>query len=171
MMNRNYVLTPQQMQHARSLFRDPVLFARCVLGVNLWEREVEILRSVETHRRTAVKAAHGLGKTFTLAVVSLWWLARHHEGIVLTTSPTLRQVKTQLWAEIHRLVGRARIPYPELNQTADRVSKAVRIEETRFAHTMDVGLEKLETLLKGSVWNNYSRWIRLPAPWREVRCI
>jgi hypothetical protein len=105
------------MDHAMSLFRDPVLFARRVLGVHLWEREVEILRSVERHRRTAIKAAHGLGKTFTLAVMSLWWLARHHEGIVLTTSPTLRQVKTQLWAEIHRLVARARIPYPDLNQT------------------------------------------------------
>ncbi len=41
--------------------------------------------------------------------------------------------------------------YPELNETADRVSKAVQVEETRFAHTMDVGLEKLETLLKSSV--------------------
>ena len=41
--------------------------------------------------------------------------------------------------------------YPELNETAERVSKAVQVEETRFAHTMDVGLEKLETLLKGSV--------------------
>jgi len=40
--------------------------------------------------------------------------------------------------------------YPELNETADRVSKAVLVEETRFAHTMDLGLEKLETLLKGS---------------------
>ena len=40
--------------------------------------------------------------------------------------------------------------YPELNETADRVSKAVRLEETRFAHTMDVGLEKLEALLKTS---------------------
>ena len=40
--------------------------------------------------------------------------------------------------------------YPELNETADRVSKAVRIEESRFAHTMDIGFEKLETLLKNS---------------------
>ncbi len=40
--------------------------------------------------------------------------------------------------------------YPELNETADRVSKTVRVEETRFAHTMDVGLEKLEALLKSS---------------------
>jgi alanyl-tRNA synthetase len=40
--------------------------------------------------------------------------------------------------------------YPELNEAADRVSKAVQVEETRFAHTMEIGLEKLETLLKGS---------------------
>src|SRR5208282_3457551 len=40
--------------------------------------------------------------------------------------------------------------YPELNETTDRVSKTVLVEETRFAHTMDVGLEKLENLLKFS---------------------
>jgi alanyl-tRNA synthetase len=34
--------------------------------------------------------------------------------------------------------------YPELEETADRVSKAVLAEETRFAHTMEVGLKKLE---------------------------
>jgi alanyl-tRNA synthetase len=34
--------------------------------------------------------------------------------------------------------------YPELNDTADRVSKAVLAEETRFAHTLDLGLKKLE---------------------------
>jgi alanyl-tRNA synthetase len=37
--------------------------------------------------------------------------------------------------------------YPELAESADRVSKAVLAEETRFAHTLDVGLQKLETLL------------------------
>ena len=34
--------------------------------------------------------------------------------------------------------------YPELNETADRVSKAVQAEEHRFAHTLDVGLQRLE---------------------------
>jgi alanyl-tRNA synthetase len=34
--------------------------------------------------------------------------------------------------------------YPELKETAERVSKAVLAEETRFAHTMEVGLKKLE---------------------------
>jgi alanyl-tRNA synthetase len=35
--------------------------------------------------------------------------------------------------------------YPELKETADRVSRAVLAEETRFAHTMDIGLKKLES--------------------------
>jgi len=56
-------------------------------------------------------------RRFTLALAALWWLARYNEGIVLTTSPTLRQVKTQLWSEIHRAVGRSKVPYPELNAT------------------------------------------------------
>ena len=34
--------------------------------------------------------------------------------------------------------------YPELNETAERVSKAVFAKETRFAHTMEIGLRKLE---------------------------
>jgi alanyl-tRNA synthetase len=40
--------------------------------------------------------------------------------------------------------------YPELKDTSDRVSQDVLLEETRFAHTLDVGLEKLEALLKTS---------------------
>jgi alanyl-tRNA synthetase len=48
--------------------------------------------------------------------------------------------------------------YPELNETADRVSKAVLAEETRFAHTLDLGLTKLEQQIKErrAVLQNYS---------------
>ena len=34
--------------------------------------------------------------------------------------------------------------YPELNETVGRVAKAVQAEETRFAHTLDLGLKRLE---------------------------
>jgi len=115
--NTNDQLSAEQKAFVRNVVSDPVLFANHILGVSLWEREAEILRSIETHRRTAVKACHGVGKTFTLALAALWWLARYREGIVLTTSPTQRQVRTQLWSEIHRAVERARVPYPKLNTT------------------------------------------------------
>jgi alanyl-tRNA synthetase len=37
--------------------------------------------------------------------------------------------------------------YPELKDTVANVSRTVRIEETRFANTLEIGLSKLETLL------------------------
>ncbi len=40
--------------------------------------------------------------------------------------------------------------YPELNETCERVSKTVLAEEVRFGHTMNVGLEKLEALIRES---------------------
>src|ERR1700719_3319953 len=40
--------------------------------------------------------------------------------------------------------------YPELQDSENQVSKAVQVEETRFAHTLDVGLGKLEEQLKNS---------------------
>jgi phage terminase large subunit len=107
----------KQKKLAQKVFQDPLLFATNVLGANLWGREVEILRSIQHHRRTAIKACHGVGKTFTLAHAVLWWLARYDDGIVLTTAPTKRQVETQLWSEIHRVAARFERSFPEINLT------------------------------------------------------
>jgi hypothetical protein len=90
----SHELSAQQKEFVRNIVSDPALFATHILGVSLWDREAEILQSIKSSRRTAVKACHGVGKTFTLAVAALWWLARYPEGIVLTTSPTQRQVRT-----------------------------------------------------------------------------
>jgi phage terminase large subunit len=116
-MKNNHELSAEQKAFVKKLLRDPVLFANHILGVTRWEREAEILQSIKRHRRTAVKACHSVGKTFSLALAALWWLARYPEGIVLTTSPTQRQVRTQLWSEIHRAVERAKVPYPKLKTT------------------------------------------------------
>ena len=43
--------------------------------------------------------------------------------------------------------------YPELRETADRVSRAVMAEETRFSHTLALGTERMEeAVLKGERW-------------------
>jgi hypothetical protein len=117
MKTNNDGLKPEHKEYLQKVLRDPVRFASHMIGATLWEREIEILQSIKRNRRTAIKAAHGVGKTYTLALAALWWLARHEQGIVLTTSPTFRQVKTQLWAEIHRAAAHAKVPYPELNMT------------------------------------------------------
>jgi alanyl-tRNA synthetase len=68
----------------------------------------------------------------------------------ITHGRLLGQTKPFLYQMVFAVRDLMRDAYPELNETAERVSKAVHAEETRFAHTMEVGLEKLEALLKGS---------------------
>jgi alanyl-tRNA synthetase len=68
----------------------------------------------------------------------------------ITHGRLLGQTKTFLYEMVFAVRDLIQDAYPELKETADRVSKAVLAEENRFAHTMEVGLEKLEDLLKQS---------------------
>jgi alanyl-tRNA synthetase len=68
----------------------------------------------------------------------------------ITHGRLLGQTKPFLHEMVFAVRDLMRDAYPELNETAERVSKAVLAEEQRFAHTMDVGLEKLEAILKSS---------------------
>jgi len=68
----------------------------------------------------------------------------------ITHGRLLGQTKPFLYEMIFAVRDLMQDAYPELKDAADRVSKTVQIEETRFAHTLDVGLGKLEDLLKQS---------------------
>ena len=56
----------------------------------------------------------------------------------------LGQTKPFLYQMVFAVRDLMNDAYPELNETADRVSKAVLAEERRFANTLEVGLERLE---------------------------
>src|SRR5258706_14812761 len=92
--------------------QDPTLFAKVWLASALTGQQDEILLSVAQHRRTAVRACHASGKTFAAAMVALWWLATHTDGIVITTAPTWLQVEKVLWPEIHKAVQRSTWDFP-----------------------------------------------------------
>ena len=82
----------------------PVAFAREMLGVELWSKQVEVLEALTEHRRVAVKAGNGLGKGFCAAVAMLWFIHTHQDGaIALSTAPTFRQVRHILWRQVRRL--------------------------------------------------------------------
>src|SRR3984957_1280089 len=68
----------------------------------------------------------------------------------ITHGRLLGQTKPFLHEMVFKVRDLMQDAYPELNETAHRVSQEVLAEETRFAHTLDVGLEKLEALLKQS---------------------
>ena len=64
----------------------------------------------------------------------------------ITHGRLLGQTKPFLYEMVFAVRDLMRDAYPELNETAERVSRTVFFEETRFAHTLEVGLEKLERL-------------------------
>jgi alanyl-tRNA synthetase len=68
----------------------------------------------------------------------------------ITHGRLLGQTKPFLHEMVFAVRDLMRDAYPELTDSADRVSKTVYVEETRFAHTLDVGLGKLEELLGNS---------------------
>lgn len=96
---RSLCLTEEMLEIYRA---EPERFAREVLGSRWWSGQTEIAKMLSKHRRVAVKAANGVGKTYLAADIVLWFLYCHRPSVVLTTAPTWRQVESLLWEEIHR---------------------------------------------------------------------
>src|SRR5579872_2442996 len=103
----------KKLEQAGNIIEDPVGFTQVMLRQGIWAKQQEILQSVVTHPRTAVKAAHSSGKTFVAAALVLWWITCNKEAIAVTTAPTWMQVKRLLWGEIRRLAYHAKIDYPK----------------------------------------------------------
>ncbi len=91
-------------------FADPAEFAREVLGIELWDAQAAIARSVYQVERTAAKSGHKVGKSTVAATVALHWVSdpeRRPGARVVMSSASARQVDGILWREIKRLYKRA----------------------------------------------------------------
>ena len=64
----------------------------------------------------------------------------------ITHGRLLGQTKPFLFEMVFAVCDLMKDAYPELQESADRVSKAVHAEENRFARTLDVGLKRLEEM-------------------------
>jgi len=89
---------------------DALFFPRQVLGVNLWLKQEEILRSAWKNPVTIVRSCHGPGKTYTSAIAALSWLMSYPYSLVPTTAPTFRQVRRNIWKEIRRAYIHSKVP-------------------------------------------------------------
>jgi hypothetical protein len=89
--------------------RDPVFFVEHALGHKTWSKQREVLRSVVVNERTAVRASHGVSKTFSAAEIAVWFLNCIPNSKVVTTAPTWTQMAKLLWAEINAIYTRSRL--------------------------------------------------------------
>jgi hypothetical protein len=76
----------------------------------IWSKQAEICEAVRDHRFTAVRSAHGTGKSFIAAWIICWWMATHDDATVVTSAPSANQVKNILWKEIRRAHTKSGLP-------------------------------------------------------------
>jgi phage terminase large subunit len=87
----------------------PVFFVEHALGHKTWSKQREILWSVRDNEKTAVRASHGVSKTYTAAEIAVWFLSCIPNSKVITTAPTWTQIKMLLWSEINSIYANSRI--------------------------------------------------------------
>lgn len=94
----------ERQKRTSSFFNDPVLWARYMLGVDLWSKQREIANSLVNNKNVAVKAGHGVGKSFLVAVLACWWVdTRFPNAIVASTAPSTQQIGAIVWNEIRKM--------------------------------------------------------------------
>jgi phage terminase large subunit len=84
---------------------DPLAFGREVLGVELWDRQVEILEAVRDHQFVAVRGGRKVGKDFALAILALWFFCSYPKARVRFTAVRMEQVEDVFWLQIRQLLA------------------------------------------------------------------
>ena len=87
---------------------DPVKFAIDILGIDPWDKQIEILEGVRDNKRVAVKSGHKVGKSNSAAILALWFYCSFDDARVILTSSTARQVREVLWREISKMYDRSK---------------------------------------------------------------
>jgi hypothetical protein len=81
----------------------------------------KILMAVARHDYVAIPAGRGVAKTFTLAVLTIWWLYTRRNARVAVTGPKFDQLKLTIWAEIQKWLAGAPTMQDQLKWTAERI--------------------------------------------------
>ena len=78
----------------------------------LWSLQLHVAASVALNKRTVVRSAAGIGKSYLSAVIVCWWVTTHpvNEVYVWTTAPGGDQVSGILWEDIRKLHKRLGLP-------------------------------------------------------------
>lgn len=91
----------QRKKQSEIYFHDVEAWAKYMLGATLWSKQKEVVSSVQENKSTAVKAGHGVGKSFLVALLICHWVdTRYPECFVASTAPSQAQIGAIVWREI-----------------------------------------------------------------------
>lgn len=87
--------------------KDPVGFARQILGVDLWQFQKDFLEGIRDNRHVSVAGGRKIGKDFAVACASIWWYSSFPEARVFLLAPTAKQLDGILYREVRMLWAQA----------------------------------------------------------------
>jgi phage terminase large subunit len=90
---------------------DPRFFIENILGVQAYDKQIEIMESVRDRRRVSVVGCNGSGKDWTAARTLLWWMCTYYPAKAIVTGPTHRQVDAIVWNEIRNAYRNANVTF------------------------------------------------------------
>lgn len=90
---------------------DPVYHLREVQGIaSIQPKQIDICRELSVYDRVAVKACHGVGKTWIAARLVLWFGSTFPYSKIITTAPSARLVEKLLWEELRSGYAASKTP-------------------------------------------------------------
>lgn len=89
--------------------KNPVLFAQEVLLFTPEYYQESLLMDLATSPKVSVKSGHGIGKTASEAVATLWFLSCFPFARVVATAPTAQQLNDVLWAELNKWISKSQL--------------------------------------------------------------
>lgn len=88
---------------------DPTGWIATRLDEHLWGKQADVVQALVDRPKVAVRACHGVGKSFVAARAIAWWIDTHPPGtaFVVSTAPTFHQVRGILWRELRKAAAKA----------------------------------------------------------------
>lgn len=104
----------KRKQDSATYFNDPSAWSQYMLGITLWSKQAEIAKSVVHNKSVAVKAGHGVGKSWLAAILIVWWIdTRYPAAFVASTAPSQAQISAIVWRYVRQLKSLVDTRYKE----------------------------------------------------------
>ncbi len=101
---------PQAGAEADEWFADPRLFFEDVLGVQIYDKQVEMIKAVRDHKRVAVNGANNTGKDFICGRLIPWWHHTHKPAKTVVVGPSHSQINDVVFNELRSAHAAAKVP-------------------------------------------------------------
>lgn len=110
-----------------------ITFAETVLDIQLAETQKRILRALAEHERVLVVSGNGVGKSYTVAIAKLAFLATNIDSIVLGTSGSYSQFVDAAWRPLKALHAAAQERVGIPGETYEGGQPTLEIDSEWFA--------------------------------------